>query len=125
MKRVLVVDDNEEVADGIRRFVEVNGHEAVTALNGLEAWLILDRDQRFDAVISDPDMPEMDRVTLLNRVRDDPRTINIPFDLITGGGGGVEEDGAEVPLGDYCDKRNAHCWFKPFFISDLLERRGL
>ena len=57
--RILVVDDEPEVADLIRDMLEAAGHEIATAESGAVALELLDT-ARFDAVVSDLRMPEMD-----------------------------------------------------------------
>ena len=67
-KRVLVVDDAGLVRRYYRASLEPAGFEVAEALNGLEA---LERllDSRFDLVIVDVNMPQMDGVTFLQTLR--------------------------------------------------------
>ena len=67
-KRVLVVDDAGLVRRYYRAALEPAGFEVAEALNGLEA---LERllDSRFDLVIVDVNMPQMDGVTFLQTLR--------------------------------------------------------
>jgi two-component system chemotaxis response regulator CheY len=67
-KRVLVVDDAGLVRRYYRASLETAGFEVAEALNGLEA---LERllDSRFDLVIVDVNMPQMDGVTFLQTLR--------------------------------------------------------
>ena len=67
-KRVLVVDDAGLVRRYYRTALEKAGFEVAEALNGLEA---LERllDSRFDLVIVDVNMPQMDGVSFLQALR--------------------------------------------------------
>jgi len=71
MKRVLFVDDEKQILDGIRRLLNDQGDvwEMRFAQGGEEA-LKLCQASRFDVVVSDMRMPGMDGATLLGRVRD-------------------------------------------------------
>jgi CheY-like chemotaxis protein len=79
--RVLVVDDNDELRRGFRRILRAAGHEVVEASNGQEATELAVAG-RFDAVLSDVRMPDMDGVELLRRLHEgDP---DLPVLLISG-----------------------------------------
>src|SRR5690349_538846 len=79
--RVLVVDDNHELRRGFRRILRAAGLEVVEASNGLEATERV-AEGRFDAVLSDVRMPDMDGVELLRRIHEhDP---DLPVLLISG-----------------------------------------
>ena len=54
MSDILIVEDEQHIADGIRFNLEAEGHSAVVAGNGEAALDLLLREQRtFDAVILD------------------------------------------------------------------------
>ena len=57
--RILVVDDETEIAELMRAMLEGAGHEVSTAESGAVALELLDT-ARFDAVVSDVRMPDMD-----------------------------------------------------------------
>ena len=71
MKRVLFVDDEKQILDGIRRLLSDQGDvwEMRFAQSGEEA-LELCQTSRFDVVVSDMRMPGMDGAMLLGHVRD-------------------------------------------------------
>lgn len=79
--RILVVDDDPLLLDLLVDTLQVIGYEATSATNGLHA---LDRlqESRFDLVITDIKMPEMDGLDLLKKVRH--RYPEIPVLFITG-----------------------------------------
>jgi PAS domain S-box-containing protein len=66
---VLVVDDEAEIADLLRAMLEEAGHEVSTAESGLVALELLDM-ARFDAIVSDLRMPDMDGAELWRQVRE-------------------------------------------------------
>jgi len=67
-KRVLVVDDAGLVRRYYRAALETAGFEVDEALNGLEALEHL-LDNRFDLLIVDINMPQMDGVSFLQALR--------------------------------------------------------
>jgi len=71
MKRILFVDDESKVLDGLRRmlYAERKRWEMEFALSG-EAALRAFEQEPFDVVVSDMRMPEMDGATLLGHIRD-------------------------------------------------------
>ena len=78
---VLVVDDSSVARNQIKRTMEQIGIETTLAKNGREGLNVLkqiadageDVYARFDLVISDVEMPEMDGYTFTTEVRSDPR----------------------------------------------------
>ncbi len=66
--RILVVDDEPEVADVMRAMLEDSGFEVVTAESGAVALELLDM-AHFDGVISDLRMPDVDGSALWRQVR--------------------------------------------------------
>jgi response regulator RpfG family c-di-GMP phosphodiesterase len=65
----LVVDDEPQLRDALRRVLELSGYEVFVAASGLEAIQVLETTQ-IPLVISDIRMPEMDGFTLLRRIRE-------------------------------------------------------
>jgi PAS domain S-box-containing protein len=82
--RVLYVDDDPSLLDIGKLFLEENREFSVDcALSGKEA-LIRIAAGRYDAVVSDYQMPQMDGITLLKNVRATDKML--PFILFTGRG---------------------------------------
>ena len=65
--RVLVVDDEAEIADLIRALLEGAGYDVATAESGAVALELL-AEARFDAIVSDLRMPDMDGAALWREV---------------------------------------------------------
>ncbi len=67
--RILFVDDDPSVLRAlVRRFRSLRDWEVATAPSGPAALALLD-DQAFDVVVTDMQMPGMDGLSLLGRVR--------------------------------------------------------
>jgi DNA-binding NtrC family response regulator len=81
MKRILIVDDDEQIRSLLVEFFKTLHYEVEVAANGAEALRILGQCD-IDCVISDLIMPDMDGIELLKQVR--LREKRIPFIIITG-----------------------------------------
>ena len=82
-RTVLVVDDDDSVREVIVMSLEiVAGWQVMQAESG-RAALDLAREHRFDAVLLDVMMPEMDGPTTLRHLRADPATRDVPVVLLT------------------------------------------
>ena len=78
---VLLVDDDEQLRDGIRRVFERKGHRCDVAATGGEAHAaILGR--TYDLVVLDWGLPDLEGPTLVERVRAVGRTV--PILMLTG-----------------------------------------
>ena len=118
MAKILVVEDEEHLAHGLRFNLEAEGHEVEIADNGRSAAeLLADPERAFDLVILDLMLPEMNGFEVARRARAAgnfaPILIltakNATQDLVRG-----LEEGAD----DYLTK--------PFHLDELLARvRGL
>lgn len=81
LHKVLIVDDEEQVLDGLKRTLRHESLEIVTTTSPTDALKRLDGGQ-FDILISDIDMPEMTGLELISRARKDhPEVVRI---LLTG-----------------------------------------
>lgn len=66
-KRILVVDDEENTRLGLSKLLSQEGFVVEIAANGSEALEILRR-QRFNLVISDINMPDMNGIAFLREI---------------------------------------------------------
>lgn len=81
--RILVVDDKQSFRFMIKGYLDDAGYRATCVADGTEALAELEQ-TRFDLILSDMVMPEMDGVALLRQVRS--RHPRIPFVLVTAHG---------------------------------------
>ena len=79
--RILVVDDDKDVATSIVRALEVLGHSAVTCGHAQEAFEVMGR-QSFDLLLVDYRMPEMTGLDLVTLLREEGN--KIPAIMMTG-----------------------------------------
>ena len=83
MAHVLVVDDDVDVRSLVRRVIEKLGHEVSDVADGKEALRLLET-TRFDLIISDVYMADMDGMELLVRIQQ--LELDVPVVVISGGG---------------------------------------
>ena len=86
-KRILVVDDDENILSLERTILEQKGFVVTTAAGGAEALKVLGEED-FDLVLLDVMMPEIDGFTVCRRIKEEPRTREIPVIFLTAKGGG-------------------------------------
>jgi CheY-like chemotaxis protein len=68
-KRVLIVDDEENIREMTRLALEAADYEVGEAASGLEAFAIIAGDESWDAVLLDQKMPGMVGTEVLRRIR--------------------------------------------------------
>jgi len=82
MAHILLVEDSPEVSLTVREILASAGHTVEDAASGKEAIKCL-KAGKFDAIVSDIWMPEMDGIALLKEIRGAGNTI--PVVVISGG----------------------------------------
>ncbi|NMC02585.1 MAG: substrate-binding domain-containing protein [Chloroflexi bacterium] len=84
-KTILVVDDDPGTLEMHARIVQTHSptHRVLQARNGREALAILQQEP-VDLVLLDLTMPEMDGFAVLEAMREQPRTRDIPVIVVTG-----------------------------------------
>jgi two-component system chemotaxis sensor kinase CheA len=100
---LLLVEDSDFFRNQVRKFLEDDGYTAEVAEDGLIAWNMLDADpDRFDLVVTDIEMPNMDGFELSRRIRQDKRFALTPIVALTSLAG--DEDvarGKALGIDDY------------------------
>jgi two-component system OmpR family response regulator len=70
MARILVVDDEQDVLELIVKRLRADGHECLAAGGGAEALDLVALHGLPDAAVLDVDLPGMDGIDLLDRLRE-------------------------------------------------------
>lgn len=68
-KRVLIIDDEENIREMTRLALEAAGYEVGEAASGLEAFAVIGGDESWDAVLLDQKMPGMVGTEVLRRIK--------------------------------------------------------
>ena len=79
---ILVVEDNERNRKLVRTILEFKGYEVVELDDG-ERSLQVAKDRKPVLVLMDIELPRMDGITALRRLRADPETASIPVAAVT------------------------------------------
>ncbi len=113
---ILVVDDEPVIGSTIRQVLEKAGHHVVYILDGQTALARVRGDDRFDIVITDMFMPEVDGFQLIKAVKQhSPATRAIAMS-----GGGTYMNAGEVTAMARRVGANA-VLEKPFTPQDLMD----
>jgi two-component system chemotaxis sensor kinase CheA len=81
-KNVLVADDTLTARLLLKNILESSGFKVRTANDGREAFHLL-KQEKFDIVVSDIEMPEMTGFQLTEQIREDPELTEMPVILVT------------------------------------------
>jgi len=113
----MIVDDNHEFLEGVELTLEMEGFKVISAVNGQEAFDILERavvseqsgtlaeKELPDIILADIMMPVMDGYEFYDKVQADPFLNTIPFVFLSAKSG--EDDvrfGKELGPDDYLTK---------------------
>ena len=110
MSKLLVVDDENNLRLVVQKEMARQGHEVETAADGEVAWELLEQ-QDFDVLLCDINMPRLDGIGLLRRMRE--RTQNPPEVIMLTGQATVESAIEAMKLGAY------DYLTKPYRITEL------
>lgn len=104
MNKILIIDDNISLLNSMELFLEANDYNVITSSDGYEAIEIAKNNQ-VDIIICDINMPVINGLKVLEKLRQDPVTLSIPFIFLT-----AEEkkdtfrQGMELGADDYLNK---------------------
>lgn len=110
MAKLLVVDDENNLRLVVQKELMRQGHEVETASDGEAAWTMLEQ-QDFDVVLCDINMPRLDGIGLLRRMRE--KIQNPPEVIMLTGQATVESAIEAMKLGAY------DYLTKPYRITEL------
>jgi DNA-binding response OmpR family regulator len=111
MARILVVDDDRDVAGTIERTLKRKDHQVSVAYSGVQALQLI-QGQCPDLVVLDIMMPRMDGIEVCQRIRTLPNVASVPILFLTAKGK-IEDKivGFEAGADDYLTK--------PFDLREL------
>lgn len=105
-RKLLVVEDSITSRMLLKNILESAGYQVKTAVDGVDAFTIL-REERFELVVSDVEMPRMNGFDLTGRIRADKRLADLPVVLVTALESRAErERGIEAGANAYIVKSN-------------------
>jgi two-component system response regulator RpaA len=114
LSKILVVDDDQAIAELIKVNLDMQGHSVTTANDGIKG-LALAQQTRPDLIVLDVMMPDLDGFTVCQRLRQNKETNTIPILMLTALGMTKDKvKGFDSGADDYLTK--------PFEIPELLVR---
>ena len=112
MVKILVIEDEVEIRSNLLELLSLEGHDVVGADNGVTG-LLGAIEHAPDLIVCDVMMPELDGYDVLQALRQDPKTLAIPFIFQTAlANKGDIRRGMVLGADDYLTK--------PFTRSDVL-----
>lgn len=81
LKRVLLIDDEDEILSILKETLNNMGLQVFEASNGAQALVLMEQ-HSFDLIVSDYNMPELDGLELLKKLRE--RNSFVPVIWLTG-----------------------------------------
>lgn len=81
-KSILVVDDSITVREMERKLLQNKGYKVDVAVDGMEAWYTV-CSNHYDLVVSDIDMPRMNGIELVNKIKNHPKLNSIPVIIVS------------------------------------------
>jgi two-component system chemotaxis sensor kinase CheA len=79
---ILLVEDSIATRTQEKRILEAAGYEVVAAVDGMDALNKLDS-RRFDAIVSDIQMPNLDGLGMTAKIRENQKYSEVPIILVT------------------------------------------
>lgn len=110
--KILVVEDSDDLRENIISLLEINDYDVIVAENGYDGLQLAIKEIP-DLIISDRMMPIMEGTQMLQELRNNSITSNIPFIFLTAKSSKADiRDGMNYGADDYLPK--------PFEANDLL-----
>jgi len=115
VKHILLCDDEIHILRAAEFKLKKAGYDVRTAGDGLEAWEAIQQ-QKPDLLITDCQMPRLDGLGLVQKVRENPATADLPVFMLTAKGFELSQD-------DLARKWSISAVIaKPFSPRELLQR---
>ncbi len=112
--RILIIDDDQQIRELLRKIMELNGFEVMEAENG-RVGMQLYRDNPADLIITDLIMPEQEGLETISTMRREYGKVKII--AISGGG----QMGPEAYLPAALELGADKVFSKPFELKDIVD----
>ncbi len=111
-KRVLVVDDEIHIVHVVAIKLRNNGYEVISASNGAEAFELACKNKP-DIIVTDFQMPVMTGMELVEKLRQNEETKDVPIIMLTARSFAISKEQRE-------QLKISDCLSKPFSPRELL-----
>lgn len=113
-RKILIVDDEPDMVENTRLFLDHKGHEVLSAFDG-EEGLRIARQERPDIILLDVMMPKINGYQVCRELKGDAETKSIPIIMLTAKAQESDKSwGKEVGADNYVTK--------PFEMNDLIQK---
>lgn len=116
-KRILAVDDDATAVSALRQILQSRGYEVLTAASGEQALPMLEAEP-FDLILLDVAMPGLSGFEVCRKIRENPKTQDIPVVFLTA-------KGRLMDMAEGEDAGSDLYLIKPVLASKLLHMLGL
>jgi phosphate regulon transcriptional regulator PhoB len=114
MAKILIVDDEKDIADLVAYNLEKEGFDTIKAYDGGDVLKTV-KTQKPDLIILDLMLPRMNGLDLCKAIRANPETAHLPIIMLTAKADEVDKIiGLEIGADDYMTK--------PFSVKELMAR---
>ncbi len=114
MKKILIIDDEQQLLLMVSVRLKAKGYAVFTAFSG-EQGLQKAKKEIPDIILLDHLMPDMDGDEVLERLKEDPVTKDIPVVMFTA-------DIKRVKVEEYKVRGAVDCLYKPFMSEELFSK---
>lgn len=84
-EKLLIVDDDEFICQVNQEILTEEGYQVRLAEDGLVAWQMIENEpDQFDLILLDKNMPRLDGMGFLKRLKSDARARDVPVIMLTG-----------------------------------------
>ena len=112
-KMVLVVDDSSAIRQSITYVLQQGGYGIAEAKDGMDGLAVLKTLDTVDLIITDVNMPNLDGISFIRKIREDAKYKFVPIIVLT-----TESQGSKMNEGK---EAGATGWIvKPFSSEKLL-----
>ncbi|MEE9911916.1 MAG: response regulator [Deltaproteobacteria bacterium] len=114
MAKILIVDDEKDIADLISYNLEREGFTTIKAFDGGQVLAVV-KSQKPDLIVLDLMLPGMNGLDICKRIRANPEIAHVPIIMLTAKGDEMDKIiGLEIGADDYITK--------PFSVKELVAR---
>ncbi len=82
MANILVVEDETDIRNNLARFLRLEGHSVVEAVDGIDG-LAKAQSAPLDLILCDISMPGLNGYAVLEKLQASPQTCDIPFVFVS------------------------------------------
>jgi two-component system chemotaxis response regulator CheY len=104
MAQILVVDDSSTVRDEVTTFLKNAGLDVISAVDGKDGLLKLKSDPGIKLVVADVNMPNMDGLTMVEKIRGELGNSKVNLIMLT-----TESSPNRVRRTDWRARRSLRC----------------